>query len=68
MASLPEELPPSTLSDAASVPVVDLAKVAYDELMAMSASSAANPLRALLPTQPGVLRDRLASISGIFLA
>lgn len=32
--------------------------------MRMSASSAADPLRALLPEQPGVLRDRVASITG----
>ena len=44
--------------------LLDLGAVSYQQLMDLSAASAANPFRELLPFKPGVLPSRLGYMTG----
>ena len=60
---VPDELPASSV--VSDVTVIDLERMSYEELMKLSRESAPDPLGALLPTQPGILPEREARLTGV---
>ena len=63
MEGVPDELPAS--STGSDVTVIHLERMGYEDLMKLSRESAPDPLGALLPTQPGILPEREARLTGV---
>lgn len=62
MEGVPDELPASSVGS--DVTVIDLERMSYEDLMKLSRESAPDPLGALLPSQPGILPEREARLTG----
>lgn len=57
-------LPKSLPTDWGNRTVIDLREATQEQLAELSQQSAANPLGAMLPVQPGVREDRIGRFSG----